>query len=345
MVPMPARRHKTVQAVAGTIRRHGLVPAGAHVLAAASGGPDSVALASILRELSGVRRGGFRLTLAHLDHRLRAAAARDRRFVAELARRWDLPVVSGRRDVRALARRRGVGIEEAARMARYDFLNRAARKAGAGIVAVGHHADDQAETVLMNLLRGSGLRGLAGMPIRRPLAPGSEVTLVRPLLEVRRAEVVDYLEARGLEWMEDETNRSRRMLRNRVRLDLLPMLERDYAPGFAARLARSAEGLRAVQQLVAGRAAAAWDGAVAVATARSIEFRLDALAGEGCAVASEMFLAAMEQLGAGRGNLTAAHLGRLWQVIIAGRGGQRVELPGRVRAVRSGRRLRLTRST
>ncbi|NIA20804.1 MAG: tRNA lysidine(34) synthetase TilS [Anaerolineaceae bacterium] len=343
---MAVTRHKTVQAVAGTIRRHGLIDDGERVVVATSGGPDSVALASILNELSGPGRGGgrkrrFDIVLAHLNHGLRRTAARDERFVRGLAGNWGLPLFVERARVREMAKQRGVGIEEAAREARYAFLERTAEQAGAQRVALGHHGDDQAETVLMNFLRGGSVRGLAGMPIRRPISRGSSVIIIRPLLEVTRSQIMAYARARRLEWTEDETNRSRRMLRNRLRLDLLPLLERDYAHGLSKRLVQMAGRMASVEAFLSARAAAAWDGAVVSATSRGVEFDLDALRNEGAAVVGELILAALEHLGAGRGAITAEHLEAIQQTVLSSRGGQTHQLPGGVRVTRRGRRLRV----
>lgn len=341
---MAMKRHRTVQAVVGTIRRHGLLPEGSvRVVVGLSGGPDSVALAAILRELAGGRRYRSELVLAHLNHGLRPSARRDEAFVRQLADAWTLPVVIRSAAIGREAKVAGVGIEEAARRARYAFLDEVAREAGAPIVAVGHHLDDQAETVLMNVLRGSAIRGLAGMPIRRPLAPGSPATLIRPLLEVSREEILSYLAARHLAFMDDETNRSPAMLRNRLRHELLPLVERQYVPGFSRRLVQLADHARVVQDDLSARAAAAWDGAVTSATGCSVAFSLEALRACGRAVCGELLLAAMEHLGAGRRDLCADHVVSACDIIDAPRGGQRLDLPGGVHLVRRGCQVRLVR--
>ena len=340
---MARKRHRLVQQVAGTVRAHGLLPDGARIVVGLSGGPDSVALAAALAELAG-GRSRWQLTLAHLHHGLRGkAATRDETFVVGLADRWRLPLVSHREDVRRLAAERRLGVEEAAREARYAFFDRVAAEVRATHVAVGHHADDQAETVLMNVLRGSGLRGLSGMPIMRPLSAGSRVALVRPLLETRRAEILDYLAARGLAAMDDETNRSPAMRRNRVRHELLPMLERDYAPGLGRRLVQMADSVRGALEMVAGRAAGVWDEAALAATGDAVTFDLEVLRREGRAVTAELLVAALERLAAGRGSLSAEHLAAAWRLVAGERGGRAIELPGGITVSRRGRRVRIGR--
>lgn len=222
-------------------KRHALLPPGARVLAGVSGGPDSVALAHWLSVQK--RRKGLDVALLHVHHGLRGRAAdRDAAFVLALGERLGLPASVVKADVKGLARRRGAGLEDAGRKARYEALARAARRGRRSVVCVGHQLDDQAETVLLHLLRGTRLAGLGGMPPARPLAPG--VTLARPLLPLTRAEVLAYLKVHGLEWREDASNRSEAFERNWVRKRLLPLLER-RRPGVAARLAEMSEQVRA----------------------------------------------------------------------------------------------------
>jgi tRNA(Ile)-lysidine synthase len=177
--------------------------------------------------------GGFAVVSAHLDHRLREGSRADAAFCRRLCRRLGIPLRTGRADVRARARRDRGGLEEAARIERYAFLRRVKEREGAAAIAVGHTRDDQAETFLLRLLRGSGPGGLACM---RPRAGD----LLRPLLEVSRAEVIDHLRARGLAWREDPTNADATLLRNRVRNELLPYLEARFNPAVRESLARSA---------------------------------------------------------------------------------------------------------
>jgi tRNA(Ile)-lysidine synthase len=201
------------------------------VLLALSGGADSVALLDALCLLR--RRRGFHVTAAHLDHRLRPGSGDDAAFCRALCERLGVRLQVGEADVTARVRREGGGIEQAARRERYAFLRRVQREAGAAAIAVAHTRDDQAETLLLHLLRGSGATGLGGM---RPRV-GS---VVRPLLGLSRQEVVAHLRERGLAWREDPTNADPGLLRNRVRHELLPYLEARFNPRLRSGLARTA---------------------------------------------------------------------------------------------------------
>ncbi|MDD4903124.1 MAG: tRNA lysidine(34) synthetase TilS [Candidatus Bipolaricaulis sp.] len=212
-----------------TIERYGMIPRGSRVLAAVSGGLDSVTLVSILHRLA--EELGFSIVVAHLDHALRSGSAADAAFVVDLGGRMGLPVVAERIDVGALAQSERIGIEEAAREARHDFLDRAAREAAAERVALGHTADDQAETILFRLARGTGLEGLRGMD-------AMSGKLIRPLLHVTRADVRRYAEAQGLSWREDPSNVDLRFSRNRIRQHVLPEL-RTINPEAAGALQRT----------------------------------------------------------------------------------------------------------
>ncbi|MRR34856.1 tRNA lysidine(34) synthetase TilS [bacterium] len=226
----------TRKKVARSIEEHGLFTAGDTVIAAVSGGADSVALLDILASLEYLR---LKLVVAHLNHGLRGAESDgDAAFVAELARRYDLPFESETVDVREIGRVRGLSLEEAGRAARYEWFDELADKHGARRVALGHHADDQAETFLLRLLRGAGTTGLRGM---RPLAAGR---YVRPLLGLSRAEIVAYLELRRISWRNDSSNGNTDFLRNRIRHECLPYLA-SYNPAITERLNSAAEILAA----------------------------------------------------------------------------------------------------
>ena len=236
-VPVAQPLSSLHERVLQSMRREQLVPAGARVITALSGGADSVALTLLLRELS--EQGGFVLAgVAHLNHGLRAAADGDEQFCRELAATLALPIDVERVDVARAARRGRISLEDAGHRERYAFFRRAAARMRADRVATGHHRDDQAETLLMRLIRGAGPDGLAGI---RPRAG----CVVRPLLHVSGAELRSWLEERGQQFREDETNRDPAFTRNRVRHELIPFLEARFSPPIAGVLARTAEIVRA----------------------------------------------------------------------------------------------------
>jgi tRNA(Ile)-lysidine synthase len=258
------------------------VEPGAHLLVAVSGGADSVALLHLLRfAVDGL---GLRVSAAHFDHAMRPGSASDAAWVAGLCAAWGVPLVSARAGAR-------LGSEEAARVARYAFLEEARAHTGVALIATAHHADDQAETVLFRALRGSGVAGLAGIapvdPVRR---------LVRPLLGFRRAELRRYARLHRLRWRQDPSNASADPARNRLRLELLPRIEHTIAPGASAALARLAELAREDE--------AAWESVMAgeiAALARAEEGALilvrERLSGYDSAVAARLLRGLLRRLG------------------------------------------------
>ncbi|MFQ6097198.1 MAG: tRNA lysidine(34) synthetase TilS [Armatimonadota bacterium] len=224
------------------IRRFRLLEAGQSVVVGVSGGQDSVALLDVLVRLAEELRLG--LHVAHLNHQLRGDEAdRDEAFVRDLAGRLGVPVTVGREDVLGEAASRRCSVEMAARQVRYAFLEGVAREQAADRIAVGHTASDVAETVLMNLMRGCGLDGLSGIPPRRG-------RVVRPLILALREDTLEYCRNRNLQYVVDCTNLVPDTVRNRVRLRLLPLLERKYASGIQRSLSRLAELVRGDAELL-----------------------------------------------------------------------------------------------
>jgi tRNA(Ile)-lysidine synthase len=220
------------QRVRRTIERYALCPPGSHVLVAISGGSDSVALLFLLRDLA--ENGQFTVAgLAHVNHRLRPTADRDEQFCRDLADRLHLRIAVKKEDVRGYARGRNLSVEDAARRIRYDFLEQAAGAFGADRIAVGHTQDDQAETLLLKLIRGAGLTGLAGIRQRRG-------RIIRPLLDAARSDLRKYLADIGQEWIEDESNEDLANPRNRIRHRVLPELDRAAGTSTRPAIARAA---------------------------------------------------------------------------------------------------------
>ncbi len=190
-----------------------MVNSGHTVLVAVSGGPDSVAMLHALYQLR--ERLAIHLIMAHLNHGMRPSAAADARFVEAMGRDLQIPYICETVDVPAYQRHHKLSPEDAARRVRYAFLRATAERQGAERIAVGHTADDQAETVLLRLLRGAGLRGLCGMP------PGHG-PIIRPLIRVQRQAVMAFLQAHQIRFRDDPSNQERQFTRNRLRLDIIP---------------------------------------------------------------------------------------------------------------------------
>ena len=239
-----------------TIESYGLISRGEKVLVALSGGPDSVAMLHFLSHLAPFY--GVDLYAAHVNHMLRGCQSdEDARFCEGFCRELGVPVVARRLDVRALCAATGLGTQEAARQGRYEILVEEAIRTGASTVAVGQNLDDQAETVLFRLARGTGPGGLGGIWPKRPFVTAGglgPVTLVRPLLRTSRAEIMEYIERHSLEFRTDPTNLKPDYARNLVRLEVMPLL-REINPSAEEAIGRLAELLREQEEFFAERVA------------------------------------------------------------------------------------------
>jgi tRNA(Ile)-lysidine synthase len=213
-----------------TVKEHDLLPEGASVLAAVSGGADSVCLLDLLRLAQ--PRLKLRLAAFHLNHDLRGTAKRDEDFVGKVCRDWKVELVVARADVAGYSKRHRMGVEEAGRDLRYRHLERVGRKLGCDVIALGHTANDNLETMLLNLARGAGPRGLAGIQVQRfsgddhkdTKTQRARVRFVRPLIDIERDKLEQHLRARGIEWVEDESNLDVNYRRNLLRREVVPAL-------------------------------------------------------------------------------------------------------------------------
>ncbi len=270
---------------------------GEKVLCAVSGGLDSMCLLRML-EAWCEERGG-QVMAAHFNHRLRTRADRDEEFVRETCESWGIPLTVGRGDVGEHARREGLSTEEAARNLRYAFLRRAAAEAGCKRVYTAHHADDNAETILLNLIRGTGLAGLTGMDWERE-------GLCRPLLGAARAELEEYAAEWKIPHIEDETNADpEAAARNLLRLQVMPLLK-ELNPRAAEHICGTARRLRGVDRSLE-QDAAARTAHVEVQEGR-VTLSMEALAAAPAAVRPRMLLRLFDLLGVGRKDVGAAHL-------------------------------------
>ena len=322
--------------VCAALRDACAAPAGSGIVLAVSGGPDSMALMVALEEQNRRDELGWRLQVAHLNHGLRGAESdADARFVERACRERGLAVtvekISG-----GLGR---ASVEERARRARYEYLDRVANAAGARIVVTAHHADDQAETVLHHLVRGSGLRGMAGMRPARPIRRGSDVVLVRPLLGMTRAQILDYLDQRGQTYRTDASNMVTGRTRNRIRHRVLPMLEAELNPNARRALARFATVARWMDEFVGQVAHESMEKAIVKEADGQCVLDAEALAGEAAIVRLGVAMRVLQRLGVRERGLRFEHLCRMADLMQAGRARRRVELPARCVAVASRGRI------
>lgn len=318
------------------------LPDGGRVVVAVSGGADSTALLLALDELIKTERIALHLTVAHLDHGLRGEEGRaDARWVTDLAESLGHEVVAGRVHVKARAEKGKDNLEQAARRARYQFLLETAESARSRHVLTAHTMDDQAETMLLRLLRGSGADGLSGIEPVRALAAQSDVRLVRPLVRwARREEAEKYCTERGVNFRSDRMNFDERFARVRVRKSLLPLMR-----GFNARiveaLSRTSELLREDVQALEAAAAKLLDEASDEVTSTVAPLRVDVMAAAPAALRRR---ALRQWIARGRGDLRRlelVHLLAVESLLFGERGGRSAPLPGGSRISRKQGRLSL----
>jgi tRNA(Ile)-lysidine synthase len=232
-----------LKTVEKTVFVHGMLKPDDSVVIGVSGGPDSVALLHMLFKIA--PRFSLRLGVAHLNHCLRQNDSdNDAKFVESLAANLDLPCYVQKRDIRRYQRENRLSLEEAARRVRYEFLDDIAKTHQYNKIALGHHADDNAELVLMNLFRGAGTLGLSGIPPKR------DDRIIRPMIMLKRSDIIDFLDQNQLKHVFDRTNADTTHLRNRVRLDLIPVLKTAYNPNISEALNRLSSILRSEEEWI-----------------------------------------------------------------------------------------------
>lgn len=307
------------------VKREGLFDGAATVVVALSGGPDSVCLLDVLSLMR--ERGDFSgaIVAAHLNHSLRGAESEaDESFVRGLCAREGITLEVEKVDVGELHRKMlGATLEEAARKIRYEFLRRVAGQHNATHIATGHNADDQAETVLHRLIRGSGLRGICGMRAMRPLAPDTNILLVRPLLETPRKDILEHLGDRGLAARFDSTNFDTDFLRNKIRHSLLPLIEAGYNPMFRDALLRTARAADHANEFLALHA----EKAIAVCVDND-QIDIEKFLAVHPALRPLVIEAAAKS--ATQTQLSAVHFDAISELAESGQGGAQLDIPGAI---------------
>lgn len=336
-MPPPPSSHHFLQKVQTCILSESLIGRGDHVLVAVSGGPDSVALLSALYSLQEAL-GIAQLTALHFNHGLRGKDSEDDQgFVEALTRRLTVPLLSSRGDVKAHQRKHRVSLEMAARDCRHDFFREALVKLRAQRIALGHTANDQAEEILLRLLRGTGPSGMAGM------LPSTSEGIIRPLMEVTRQEILEYLAACGLPHREDTSNLEPFCQRNMLRLEVFPRLQSAFHGQIVSTLSRHARLARDEEDYWREHLRGLWPILCREESTSRVALSFPLLAGLHRAEQKRMLRCALSKIHGNLQHIYAVHLESIVQWLPHSFSGQSMDLPERIRVSREGDRLVFTK--
>ncbi|MFH0889385.1 MAG: tRNA lysidine(34) synthetase TilS [Planctomycetota bacterium] len=311
------------------IKEHNLFKHGQTIIIGLSGGPDSVSLVNILHQINQRYKTNWRLILAHLNHQMRGSKSdADERFVVKMARRLDLPVYVIRRNIPVLSDKQKKSLEETARDERYLFFERIAKKIKSRnskkviSIAVGHNLDDNAETIIFRIIRGTGLKGLRGILLKRKLLDRSPFHLIRPLLYTARKEILNYLKIQHAPYRIDASNKDKKMLRNRIRHQLLPLLKQ-YNPAVSEHLVQLSETASTCYDYL--------DATVKTKLPKkSLTLNISMLRQEHPVIRIEMINKLLEQIGCSTKKITYDHYRALLKLIDSEKKYQELHLPDKV---------------
>lgn len=310
-----------LEKIKNTNQKYGLIARGDKIIVGVSGGPDSVALLDILFLLQ--QELNISLYVAHLNHGFRPEALEEAQYVKMLAQKYGLGCTIRDFNVPAFIQGKGLSIQEGAREIRYSFFQEVAREVNANKIAVGHHADDQAETVLSNFLRGSGLKGLGGIAPQR-------ANIIRPLIELKRQEIEDYCLKRELKTYLDASNLKTIYRRNKIRLELIPFLEKEYNPQLRQGLANMAEVLRDEDSFLSERVTLTWNELIREADPEKLDFELSGFNSISRAIQRRIISKAWATLAQSSFGLSWEHVERSLLLIQEGQDKSRLQLPANV---------------
>ncbi|MBI5864324.1 MAG: tRNA lysidine(34) synthetase TilS [Planctomycetes bacterium] len=320
-----------IDQIARWLEARSLLHSDARWVIGVSGGADSTLLLHALHSVSDARKLNWSLHVAHLHHGLRDGDAdQDAAFVAALAEKLNIPLHTERADIRAQVASSGGSTEEVARQRRYEFLERIALKTGSELCAVAHHADDDAETILHRVVRGTGLRGLAGMRDIRPIQPGSRVMLIRPFIHQRR-ETIEYVaRARGVEWRNDASNFTGEYTRGRIRNTVMPLLREQINPNVSEALLRLAEQARWLGTYLEDAAARTFESLLVAETPGRLVLNTRALLAKQRIIQAEVIRLAITLVLAGEQELGFSHIESVLRLAAEKSSGKEIHLPGPV---------------
>jgi tRNA(Ile)-lysidine synthase len=326
---------KFADQVLDTIQEHGMVAPGCSVLIGVSGGPDSIALAQVLTNLK--ENLGIRIGLAHLNHMLRGSdALADEAFVREFAGEHNLDLVVEKKNIAELAKKQRLCVEEAGRNARYDFFTRVAGEKGFHRVALGHHRDDNVEQVLMNLVRGTGPRGLRGIP------PVRQEKFIRPLIRLSRADILAFLDAINQTYRVDGSNEDTSYLRNRIRHCLIPFLETQFNPDIKTGIARMSGIIEQEDNLLDRMAQTALDNATTETEKKRIDLSIPEINRLDRALGARVIRAALLSVKQDLRRISNTHIRDILNFAgKKGASGKSLDLPGQIRVYRHRNILRI----
>ena len=335
-----------IRKIAEFIESDGLFARDTRIVIGVSGGADSMALLHALIGLNRDHGYNLQLHIAHLNHMLRGEDSdADAAFVEAAADAHDLPRTVERRDITALSGDGKGSMEEVARRERYALFERVCFAAGAKHIALGHHADDNAETVLHRIIRGSGLRGIAGVAPSRTLHWDSEIRVVRPLLPFSRKEIRRYLADEGITYRDDASNAATETTRNKIRNVLLPQLERDFNPQVREALRRLSEQARWTEEYIRETAFKTFATLIISRTDQELVLNAQALARKSRIVQTELVRSAIATFEVGEQDLTFGHLKKIIDLIGEPGSGKQITLPGGMTARLVYSRMILSRLT
>ncbi|MDP6685444.1 MAG: tRNA lysidine(34) synthetase TilS [Candidatus Omnitrophota bacterium] len=323
-----------IEKVKNTIKKYNMLRRHDKLLIGISGGPDSVTLLYCLYELK--KDFSLDITCAHLDHKFRGEESQeDRRFCEGLAKKLDIDIVCDEIDVPKIAKEEGISPEAAAREERYNFFKKAAQTKKITKIAVGHNKDDQAETVLMRAIRGSGLAGLGGM---NPVKSMQGVTIIRPLIEVSRKDIEGFIVEKGLKFRRDSSNDKVVFTRNRVRHELIPYIEKNFNSNIKNVLANMCENLRVENEFLEKYSKRKFNSLSKVQTGEII-IDLKKLKKQPDAVKKRILRSALESFKGNLRTLTYQHWREMEELIANRPGNSIVDLPGGINIVKEKNKL------
>ncbi len=329
--------HPFIQKFYQTIKQYDMLQKGDSVLVGVSGGPDSMALLHSLMALSDSM--DMRLGVAHLNHCLRQKAAdKDEKFVKSVAKKLGLPFFIEKTNILKEREKTGLSLEEAGREARYHFFNAVCRKMQFDKIAVGHHQDDNAELILLNLLRGSGPAGIGGIPPVRK-------NIIRPLIRTPRAKIIDYIELQKIDYVIDQSNDDVRFARNKIRHQLLPLLKNNYNPKISETLNRLGTILQSEEEWISALVNPLFDQAVVNSDEQSIKMSISELLSFHMAEQRRIIRKAILKIKGNLRKITYSHIDSIIQLISKNYADARLDLPDRIRILKQTDQLIIQKET